>query len=151
MTTLERKAKRITHEYLGHSSKIFTDLKVWFKNFDVFKKRNRFYLNPYETLYSFNNCDVILNDSNIVVIGKIKIFGKEKCLTPTIFGFGKTSKEVKPRQVAIINIQEVGGDLEIEFSDANYYDRMKLVIKNPEAALKEKILNTYNIADALPG
>ena len=139
MTTLEKRTKKIIQEHSDNSSETFTDLKVWFKNFDLFKKKNKFDLDQYQTLYSFNNCDLILNDRNIVVIGKTKILHKEKHLTPTIFEFEKNGTEFRPRHVKIENIQEVGSDLEIEFSDNRYKDSMTLVIKSVESEMKEKI------------
>lgn len=139
MTSLEKKTKKIIQEHSDNSSEIVTDLKVWFKNFDVFKKKQKFDLDPYDTLYSFNNCDLILNDRSFVVIGKTKILGKERSLTPTIFEFDKKGTEFKPRHVSIENFQDVGNDIEIEFTDNKYKDKMTLVIKRVEEELKEKI------------
>lgn len=82
---------------------------------------------------------MILNDRNIVVIGKMKILGKEKLLTPTIFEFDSNRTGFKPRHVRIENIDDVGDDLEIEFSDPKYKNKMTLVIKRVERELKEKI------------
>lgn len=126
-------------EHSDSSSEIFNDLKVWFKNFDVFKKKSKFDLDPYETLYSFNNCDMILNDRNIVIIGKIKILGKEKPLTLTVFEFDSNRTDFKPRHVRIENIHDIDNDLEIEYSDPKYKDKITLVIKRVKKELKEKI------------
>lgn len=139
MTRLGRKTKKMIQEHSDSSSEIFNDLKVWVKNFDVIKKKSKFDFDPYDTLYSFNNCDLILNDRNIVVIGKTKFLGKEKSLTPTIFEFDKNETEFKPRHVSIENIQDVDNDIEIEFRDEKYQDKMTLVIKRAEEELKEKI------------
>tara|TARA_R110000796_G_scaffold159169_4_gene275942 strand:- start:66817 stop:67275 length:459 start_codon:yes stop_codon:yes gene_type:complete len=139
MASLKKRTKKLIQEHSDNSSEIITDLKVWFKNFDVFKKSKKFDFDPYDTLYSFNNCDLILNDRNIVVIGKTKFLGKEKYLTPTIFEFDKNGTEFKPRHVSIENIQDVGNDIEIEFTDNKYKDKMTLVIKRTEEELKEKI------------
>ncbi|KYG74682.1 hypothetical protein MB14_05615 [Roseivirga ehrenbergii] len=139
MTSLEKKTKKIIQEHSDNSSEIITDLKVWFKNFDVFKKKQKLDLDPYDTLYSFNSCDLILNDKNIVLIGKTKFLGKEKSLTPTIFEFDKDGNEFKPRHVLIENIKDVGNDIEIEFADIKYKDKMTLVIKQVEEEFKEKI------------
>ena len=139
MTSLEKKTKKIIQEHSDNSSEIITDLKVWFKNFDVFKKKQKFDLDPYDPLYSFNNCDLILNDRNFVVIGKTKFLGEEKSLTPTIFEFDNNGNEFKPRHVSIENIQDVGNDIEIEFTDNKYKDKITLVIKRAEEELKEKI------------
>ncbi len=139
MTSLEKRTKKLIQEHSDSSSEIITDLKVWFKNFDMFKKKKKFDLDPYETLYSFNSCDLILNDKNIVLIGKTKFLGKEKSLTPTIFEFDKNGTKFKPRHVSIENIQDVGNDIEIEFTDDKYKDKVTLVIKRAEEELKEKI------------
>lgn len=139
MTSLEKRTKTIIQGHSDNSSEIITDLKVWFKNFDVFKKKKKFDLDPYDTLYSFNNCDLILNEKNIVVIGKTKFLGKEKSLNPTIFEFDKNGTEFKPRHVSIENIQDVGNDIEIEFTDYKYKDKITLVIKRAEGELKGKI------------
>ena len=80
-----------------------------------------------------------MNDRSFVVIGKTKFLGKEKSLTPTIFEFDKKGTEFKPRHVLIENIQDVGNDIEIEFTDNKYKDKMTFVIKRVEEELKEKI------------
>lgn len=140
MTTIEKKTRKIIQAYSGSTSKVYKDLKVWIKNFDIFRKRNKFDIDPYQTLYYYNECDLILNERNFVVIGKTRILGMTKSI-PSIFGFENNSVEFKSQHVKIENIQEVGSDLEIEFSDDNYVDRMTLVIKRPDGELKEKIKN----------
>jgi hypothetical protein len=144
LTSLEKRTKRIVKIYSDSSSKIYKDLKVWIKNFDVFRKKSKFDLDPYQILYSYNDCDLILNERNFVVIGKTKILGKNKPLSPTIFDFEKNGVGLKQRHVKIENIQEVGSDLEIEFTDDNFLDRMTLVIKGADNELKEKIKTGYN-------
>jgi hypothetical protein len=139
MTNLEKRTNKIIKLYSDDFSEIYTDLNVWVKNFDVFKKKNKFDLDPYQTIYSFNHCDLILNDKNIVLIGKTKILGKNKPLTPTIFEFENKKTSIKSRHVEIKKIRDLGNDLEIEFLDKNYTNTMKLVIKRPDIELKEKI------------
>jgi len=139
MKSLEKRTKKLIQEHSDNSSEIITDLNVWFKNFDVFNKKKKFDLDPYDTLYSFNNCDLILNDRNFVVIGKTKFLGKEKSLNPTVFEFDKNGTEFKPRHVSIENIQDDGNDIQIEFKDTKYKDKMTLVIKRAEEELKGKI------------
>ncbi len=143
LASLEKKTKKIIANYSDHSSLIYKDLKVWVKNFDVFKKKNKFDLDPYQTLYSFNDCDLILNERNFVVIGKTKAFGKSRPLTPTIFEFDFRGVEIKPRHVKIEDIYEVGNDLEIVFEDNSYKNKMTLVIKRVDMELKVKIKTGY--------
>ena len=140
-TNLDKRTKKIIRLYSDDSSEIYTDLNVWVKNFDVFKKKNKFDLDPYLTLYSFNYCDLILNEKNIVVIGKTKILGKNKPLTPTIFEFENNGTSITLGHVEIKNIVESGNDLEIEFADSSYTNNMTLVIKRADVELKEKIKN----------
>lgn len=136
---IDKRTKEIIRLYSDNSSEIFRDLNVWVKNFDVFKKKNKFDLDPYLTLYSFNYCDLILNEKNIVVIGKIKIFGKNKSLTPTIFEFDNKGASKKSRHVEIRKIRDSENDLEIEFYDDNYTNIMTLILKRIDVELKEKI------------
>jgi len=139
LITLERRTKRIIQEHSDNSSEIFTALNIRFKNFDMLKKKKMLDLNPYETLYCFNTCDLILNDRNIVLIGKMKILGKEKPLNPTIFEYDGNGNDFNPRHVKIEKIHDIGSDLEIEFLDPMYKDKITLVIKRAERELKEKI------------
>lgn len=139
MTNLEKRTKKIIELYSDDSSEIYADLNVWVKNFDVFKKKNKFDLDPYQTLYSFNYCDLILNEKNILVIGKSKILGKNKPLQPTIFEFENSGTAITPKHVEIRNIVESGNDLEIEFTDSSYTNNMILVIKRADVQLKEEI------------
>ena len=141
MNALEKNAKKIIQANSNSSSEIYTDLHVWFKHFNALKKKNKFDSNLYQTSYSFNRCDLILNDKNFVVIGKTKILGKYKALTPTIFEKDNTAKAVYARHVSIENIQYVGSDLEIEFTDYNYPNKITMVITNATSELKEKIKN----------
>jgi len=144
MNALEKRAKKIIKAYYNDSSKLYRDLKVWVKNFNTLKKKNKFDLAPYETLYSYKKCDLILNDKHIVVIGKVKILGKNRLLNPTIFEFEQNEPYAKPRHVKIENIKEVGGDFEIEFTDRHYSNKMTLVIKRADSELKKGIKMGYN-------
>ncbi len=127
------------------SSELFKDLKVWIKNFDIFKKKNKFDFDPSQTNYSFNDCDLIINNENFIVIGKSKFFGKRRYATPTIFEFGDNNTNKEYRVVKCKKIREVGADLEIEFIDSSYSNSMTLVIKRIDNVLKEKLLQSNKI------
>ena len=139
LKSVEKNSKRILESHMNKSSKLFKDLKVWTKNFDVLKKKNKFDLDPYQTNYSFNDCDLIINAENFIVIGKSKFFGKQKYLTPTVFKFGNNKQIQKNRAVKVQEIREIGTDLEIDFNDASYSNSMTLVIKRIDNILKEKL------------
>lgn len=70
------------------SSELFKDLNVWINNFDILKKKNKLEFDTYQTNYSFNDCDLIVNDEYYIVIGKSKFFEKRRYATPIIFEFG---------------------------------------------------------------
>lgn len=142
---LEKRAKQTIRNFSDNSSEIFFNLNVWVKNFDFTKKKNMFELNPYATSYSFNYCDLILNDNNIVIVGKAKIFGKNRTLTPFILEFTNKEMTLEYRHSKITNFVESGIDLEIEFIDPQYSKTMTLVIKRPEAQLKSVIKERYSV------
>lgn len=144
LKSVENNSKRTLESQMNESSELYKDLKVWTKNFDVFKKKNKFDLDPYQTHYSFNDCDLILNDENFIVIGKAKFFGKKRYLTPTTFEYIDKNSKLSSRQVVCIDLKEIGQDLEIEFRDNRYSTNMTLVIKRIDNSLKEKIKTGYN-------
>lgn len=139
--SIENKANKIIKRYSDEFSEIYSDLNVWVKDYDVFKQKKSFTVDPYQKLYSLNYCDLILNDKNIVVIGKIKILGKNKALIPIIFKFEKKETSTESKFVVIKKIRELGNDLEIEFVDNNYTETMTLIIKKPDVELIQKIKN----------
>jgi len=144
LNSIEKKSKQIVKSYMTASSELHQDLKVWTKNFDIFKRKKKFDLDPYQTNYSFNDCDLILNAESFIVIGKAKYFGKKRSLTPTIFEYRNNKANLNSRQVICENIKEVGQDLEIEFIDNQYLNKMTFVIKRIDNELKEKIKTGYN-------
>ncbi len=141
LNSIEKSSRQILQTHIDNSSEMFKDLKVWTKNFDALKKKNKFDLNPNQTNYAFNDCDLILNNENFVVVGKTKILGKQRHLTPTLFEFGNNQNNQKIRVVKIKDIQEIGTDLEIEFIDSSYINSMTLVIKRIDNILKDKLLH----------
>jgi hypothetical protein len=142
---LEKKSRNIVEYYLKDPTDYYSNLRVWVKNFDVFKRTQKFSFDPFDTLYSFNHCDLVFNGKNFVVIGKMKVLGRLKPLNPTIFEFGNNLTPPKPRHVRVEQIQEVGSDLEIVFSDPKYENSMTLVIKKASSELIKKIKKTgYN-------
>lgn len=130
----ERQSKKIITNYLNEKSEIHHDLKVWIKNFDVFQKKKMFEFSPFTTSYDFYECDLVINPNNLVIIGKTKVLGKRISINPTIIGFRNEKKS---------RIREIGADLEIDFLDPLYPNKMTLVIKQIDDILKEKIKSYY--------
>lgn len=136
---LEKKSKKIIEKHLNSKSEIFTDLKVFVRNFDVLKKTDRWDLDPFETFYNYDSCDLILNENYFVVTGKMKIFKRKILLSPTIFKFEQQQENYKNRHVQIEDIQIVGDRVEVRFSDPKYKNKMTLILKNTENRLQKKI------------
>ena len=144
LNSLELNSKRMVNLNMTASSELFTDLKVWTKNFDFLKSKKKFETNIYNTNYSFNDCDLILNNENFIVIGKSNFFGRNRALTPTVFEYSDKKMKLQSRHVVCQNIKEVGHDLEIEFIDNQYKNNMIFVIKRIDTELKSKIIKGYN-------
>ncbi|MDP4210937.1 MAG: hypothetical protein Q8928_19195 [Bacteroidota bacterium] len=142
-SSLENRAKQMIKSYTTDSSEFHADIKVWFKNFDILKKKNKFDLNLYQTNYSFNDCDLILDSDYLVVIGKTKVFGKSRYLTPTVFTLKtKGFKQFHDSRIAQCeSIRDNGADLELDFIDSAYSNLITLVIKRIDSDLKDKIKN----------
>lgn len=137
---IEKGVKEVIKTHLSDSSVIYKDVRVRFKNFDVFKRKSIFSINPLQTIYSFNNCDLILNSDSLIVIGKTKIFGKSRSINSTIFAFD--NKNVNQNSnVSYKNVRDNGSDLEIDFIDSTYNNLITLVIKRIDNTLKDKIKN----------
>lgn len=144
--SLENKAKQIIKSYTTDSSEFHSDIKVWFKNFDILKKKNKFDLNPYQTNYSFNDCDLIVNSGYLVVIGKAKFFGKSRYLTPTVFTIRTNDfKRFHDSRIAKCeSIRDNGADLELDFIDFAYSNLITMVMKRIDNELKYKIKSGLN-------
>ena len=82
---IEKNSSQIAESFMSDSSEKYKGLKVWIKNLDIIKKKNKFDFNPFQTTYYFNDCDLILNPDSFIIIGKTKSFGKIRYLTPTVF------------------------------------------------------------------
>jgi len=137
---LEKKSLVIISLFTNESSESYKDLKVWFKNFDILKKKKKFEFNIFQTNYSYSDCDLILNNNVLVVIGKAKICGKTRYLTPTIFTHNDMNLNEKLRIVKYKAVRESGSELEIDFSDPNYTNLITLVLKRIDNELKNKII-----------
>lgn len=82
-TTIEKKAKRIVELLPGDAIK-YTDVKIWFKGYDMLKKANRFQIDPLKSLYVYNLADLYVFKRGIVVVGKARswAFGRIRLLSP---------------------------------------------------------------------
>lgn len=130
--------------YATEFSERKNDLTVWIENFDIFKKRRRFDLDPYNTTYDFNTCDIIVNPTSLMIIGKMHLLGKTKYLRPIVFtGSASTNHGGIPMMARFVTCRATrhrGPNVEIDFNDPAYANQMTLVIKNVDDGLIEKII-----------
>lgn len=140
--TLFKKANKLLNKVTDEESILYKNCRAWFRNYDLFKKKNIREIAPYETLNNYNRCDIYVNEKNFVVVGKWKTWIGERDLVPTIFHY----EELNPGRRRFVEIKNVflnGKDLEIEFIDILYEHVMTLVIKKPENSLVEIILRQF--------
>jgi len=146
LNSLKKKSQEVIKFYTTETSILLKDINAWVKNFNIFERKVTFTPNPNQTTYDFYDCDLIVNNENLLVIGKTKILGKTVYLTPTLFPFKEADIEglSKGRIVKILNILENNSNLELEFLDPAYKNPMTLVLKKINADLKSKIITSYN-------
>lgn len=120
--------------------------RIWFKNYDLIKdKKNTFDLpGPYQTLYGFSKCDIIINKDSFMIVGKTDAYLFLLNLNPTIFWYSKINKG--SRNVSVKNIRELKNGLEIEFEDEKYSKFLTFRIRDLSKSAKEKIKTGYNKA-----
>lgn len=141
--SLRKKSKSFVEKYSSKSSAYFRDINVWFKNFDIFNKVNKLKLDPHQTLYDFNTCDLILDKNRLMIIGKMKILGKSINLMPTLLTKSDYDQiKLENSRIAYCeNVREVGSDLEIDFKDNAYDNVLTIVIKATNKEMRDEIKN----------
>jgi len=138
---LQHRSRKAIRKFKSADSQLFPDLKVWFKNYNSSKRKNKITTSAFDTLYTFNDCDLLLEENSFLVVGKVKFMGFSRKLYPTVFTYDETySGSIKNSRIALIRkIDQVGQDLEIEFEEHRYTDTMILVIKNAGQILTERM------------
>lgn len=129
--TLNQNVSAILNTLPENPKAIFKDTRIWFKGFDMLKKRNTFRMNPLKPLYSFNVADLYIQNDKIIVVGKMRILGKTQLLQPfAICWIGREPEKPMPKILTRgIRTAVVGDDIEIEFEDYEYKNPIKLVVK----------------------
>lgn len=125
--------------YITKDTRIVENLKIYFKNYDIFKKK-KFSLPSTnilaEPLYNFNICDVYFNKETILLIGKMKIFGKRPGVNITVFNKNKRSST----GTTFKELKRTKTHLEIVFEDKHFEKEITAMIKIP---------STYNIDNCI--
>jgi len=133
---VDNQVKRFTNE----NTKCYTDLKVYFKNYDIFKKKNRFNISVNSPIYNFNNCDIYLSKENILLIGKSNLLGKTHQLNITII-FKDQNHDKYPGFVRLKDLSISKTHIEIKFKDRNFDKPITAMIKNKDDNLETDIRN----------
>ncbi len=119
----------------------FLDTAIRFKNFDFYKKNERFNFDINKSLYAYYKADIYLMENKIVVVGKSKILGKTIRLLPfAICNSEKISDETTIKYLTRhVKTELIDRSLEIEFEDAKYSNNIKIVIPRIGDKVYEKL------------
>jgi hypothetical protein len=141
LKAIEKRTQNIVAQLPTNVKAKFLNTTVWFKSFDMMKKKAAFNIDPMKTLYSFNVADLYVLNDKIIVVGKTKMLGKLRLLSP--FAICWTDKAAEPTTVKYLTMQIstklVGDDIEIEFQDFDYSNQIKLVAKKIGHSLYDAI------------
>ncbi|MCP4125052.1 MAG: hypothetical protein GY751_25225 [Bacteroidetes bacterium] len=143
---LQHRSRKAIRKFKSADSQLFPDLKVWFKNYNSSKRKNKITTSAFDTLYTFNDCELLLEEDSFLVVGKVKFMGFSRKLYPTVFTNDNTySGSIKSSRIALIRkVDLVGRDLEIEFEEHRYTDTMTMVIKNADQILSDRIMACFS-------
>jgi hypothetical protein len=145
-STVERRSKEALEAISEGIRWQQCDVKIWFKGYDMLKKRSTFRIDPFKMLYSYNVADLYVSDDKLIVVGKDKIFGRTRILSPLIICTNPSDLREKSLKCAksYIATELVGDDLEIQFEDFEYSNNIKLVVKNIGQELNDMLKASAN-------
>jgi hypothetical protein len=141
---IENRAKKIIEVLPDDILIKYTDVKLWFKGYDIAKRADWFQIDVFKSLYVYNLADLYVFKKGIVVVGKAKPpwqFGRNYLLSPfAICGAGGEPQFTMVRyHVRYIGAQVIGEDVDIEFQDPDYTKNIKLAVKHIGRELYSKI------------
>jgi hypothetical protein len=145
--TIERRTKRTLEAISGSIKWQRFDVKIWFQGYDMLKRNSAFSIDPFKMIYSYNVADLYVSGDRLVVVGKDKVFGRTRLLSPLIIctnplDLRDKSLKYTTRHVAT---ELVGQDLEIQFEDFEYSNKIKLVVKNIGKEVNESLKAAANM------
>jgi len=137
----ESNTAKVVAQLPGEVVAKFPDVSIWFKNYDMTKKINKFQTNLTKALYSYNHADLILFREGLIVIGKSRSYGKLRMLSifPIVWEDPRPRLSMVPNPVRYIGVTLTGRDIDIEFHDPEYSNNIKLAVKNIGPELYEKM------------
>ena len=139
--TIEKRAKKIIELLPDDFESKYTDVRIWFKGYDMLKKINRYQIDPLKSLYSYNLADLFVFNGGLVVIGKTKAFGRIRLLSPFAICWPNATSRLLmvPNRVNYIGAEVIDQDIDIKFQDQEYTSSIILVVKNVGKDLYSKI------------
>jgi|SRR5882724_2860260 len=139
--SFDKRAKRVIELLPKDTDAIYTDVRIWFKGYDMLKKTNKFLFSPTKALYAYNLADLFLFADGLVVIGKIRAYGKIRMLSPFVIRWpdGSDKLWMVPESVRYAGVELLGQDIDISFQDADYTNIVKLEAKKIGEDLYEKM------------
>lgn len=138
---IERRAQRVI-DFLPYVPEArYTDVRVWFKGYDMTKRINKFQIDPQKSLYVYNLIDLFVFKGGVVVVGKTKYFGKTFLLSPfaICWSGGEEELSMVPYRFRYLGAEILDQDVDIQFQDPDYFNSIKIEIKNLGKELFSKI------------
>lgn len=133
---------KIKAKYVTDETKIFENLNVYFKNFDISKKKNFFPSSNalMEPIYAFSKCDLFINHDSILLVGKMKSLLHVRDINITVF------KKDKANILGTIfkAVQCTKTHIEIEFTDTRFEKSITAMVKLPKDSNMLELLMDWN-------
>jgi hypothetical protein len=138
---IEKKARKVIALLPDDVEAKFTDVRIWFKGYDMLKKVNKYSIDTSKSLYSYNLADLYIFSGGIVVVGKIKAYGRIRLLSPFAICWpsGETQLSMVPYRNSYVSAEVVGQDADIKFHDKEYTNCIVLAVKNIGRDLYNKV------------
>ena len=145
--TIERRAEKVLEAISESITWQKCDVKIWFKGYDMLKRKSTFSIDPFKMLYSYNLADLYVSGDKLIVVGKDKIFGRTRTLSPLIICSNLSDLRDKSLKYAtrLVATELTGNDLEVQFEDYEYSNIIKLVVKNIGQELNESMKASANM------
>ena len=145
--TIERRAIRTLEAISENISWHKPDVRIWFKGYDMLKRKGTFSIDPFKMLYTYNLADLYVSDDMLIAVGKHKILGRTRMLSPLIICSNPLDLRDKSLKYStrLVATELVGKDLEVQFEDFEYSNIIKLVVKNIGQELNESMKASANM------
>jgi hypothetical protein len=121
--------------------KIFNDVNVFVKGFDLFSKKKFYDLNVTKPIYDFEQADIIFSKKSIILLGKSKIFGTITFASPVELFTSKAKTTIA--NAKLIDWSDSGKRLQIEIIDSNYDKPIKIEFKRNYEEIKPWLTKVF--------